>query len=266
MTEFNIKTKTAEKCRIYPNSPNGLQPSVTSITGCLMKYALVDWAAGCAVDYIQNHSFTAEQAEEVFAAARTAHKQISKTAADTGTDVHELCALWLTNQDTREAESNATPDMLTLFEAFKEWCKENKIEVIHSEIVLHGDGYSGRCDLIAYRTDPKTGRRYFGVYDIKTGKGSYYPEWGLQLAAYANAYENWAIEKDEEYPWPVQEIGIIKLNKETLRCNFKTFTEEYHRLAKAFNSLTEFYWEYNNLQKQFEEIKNEQSIHDEAKP
>ena len=39
-TTFNIKSKTAGKCRVYPDSPNGMQPSVTSICGGLMKYGL----------------------------------------------------------------------------------------------------------------------------------------------------------------------------------------------------------------------------------
>ena len=52
METYNIKTKTAGKCRVYPDSPNGHQPSVTSICGALMKYGLIDWAANCAVDYV----------------------------------------------------------------------------------------------------------------------------------------------------------------------------------------------------------------------
>lgn len=276
--EYNIKTKTSDKCRVYPDSPNGPQPSVTSITGCLMKYALVDWAANCAVDYLDKRIQVVEvddlnivracwKEHDLFEQARTAHKNISEEAANTGTDVHELCSLWLMGQDTREAESKASTETLALWEAFKDWAIKNKLEVVHSELVLHGDGYSGRCDLIAYRTDPKTGKRVLGLYDIKTGKGSYYPEWGLQLAAYADAWEDMETTAES---WPValreiQEIGIIKLNKETLKCNFSEdrgpkFTDHRPRLTRAFMSLKDFYWSYNDLKTQFAEIQNGQQI------
>ena len=52
MNEFNIKSKTCGKCRVYPDNPQGFAPSVTSICGALMKYGLIDWAANCAVDYV----------------------------------------------------------------------------------------------------------------------------------------------------------------------------------------------------------------------
>ena len=55
MTEFNIKTKTSGKCRCYPDNPNGISPNVTSICGALMKSGLIDWAANCAVDYLQKN-------------------------------------------------------------------------------------------------------------------------------------------------------------------------------------------------------------------
>ena len=112
MTEFNIKTKTAGKCRVYPDSPNGLQPSVTSICGALMKYPLIDWAANCAVDYIKAHdadcfghyepdvdyddngrpyecgSFVWDENSDCWDNARHAHEQIRDDAADFGTLAH----------------------------------------------------------------------------------------------------------------------------------------------------------------------------------
>ena len=264
---------------MYPDNPNGPAPSVTSITQALHKGALIQWAADCAVDYIAgkasdwDDTFCMEGLTEPrwLGEARTAYKIISTEAANTGTDVHELCQLWLDKQDTREAESKATPGMLALFEAFKGWAIDNKIEPVYIEKVLHGDGYSGRCDLIAYRTDPKTGVRMYGLYDIKTSSGAYYPEHGLQLAAYAMAYEHWEL-TDGNGEWPLQEVGIIKLNKKTLRCNFSeggrgpNYTKFLPRLQKAFTALVEFFWQYNNLKEQFEEIQNGQSSNDEEKP
>ena len=165
--------------------------------------------------------------------------------------------------------------------SFQGWCNKNKIEPVHTEIKLHGDGYSGRCDLIAYRTDPKTGERRLGLYDIKTGKGSYYPEWGLQLAAYADAYTNEYQHKQQKSFDPregIQEIGIIKLNKDTLKCNFSEdvklkyetlengaemkkgaapFTPDRERLTEAWYHFVKAYWLYNNLKTQFGENEDE---------
>ena len=260
METFNVKTKTSGKCRVYPDSPSGLQPSVTSICGALMKYGLIQWAADCAVDYIKNEAHLCwvqpdadgERTgdfgpnDALFDEARHAHDQIKDKAADFGTHAHELCQKYMEtgNWPVHFIDEKAEK----LFESFVEWAEKNKIEPVHTEIKLHGDGYSGRCDLIAYRTCPKTGERRLGLYDIKTGKGSYYPEWGLQLCAYAKAYAK-----------PLDEIGIIKLNKDTLKCNFSEqskpkFTADMDRYARAWKSLVKFYWEYNNLAEQFKEI------------
>jgi len=230
-----------------------------------MKYGLVDWAANCAVDYLwENGRHDKRGYEQIlndskdFEDARRAHDTIRDKAADTGTDIHELCQLWLENRPRilNISFNKATNDMKIMFDSFKKWATKNKIEPVHTEIKLHGSGYSGRCDLIAYRTCPKTGVRRLGLYDIKTGKGSYYKEWGLQLAAYAEAY---IADPFREGELPLSEIGIIKLNKDTLKCNFSEqskpkFTLERDKLAKAFMLLKDFYWCYNSLQNQFDEI------------
>ena len=292
MTEFNIKSKTAGKCRVYPDSPNGLQPSVTSICGALMKYGLIQWAANCAVDYLlnihpeklylaQGDSYIPNRAWEE---ARLAHEQIKDDAADFGTWAHTLCEKWMNKdkpgwieaagQCQKELDEQSYHKCMALVESFKLWANKNTIEPVHTEIVLHGDGYSGRCDLIAYRTDPKTKERVLGLYDIKTGKGSYYPEWGLQLAAYAEAYDDMKYEEwiKDPYDTPtsnfseldIDEIGIIKLNKDTLKCNFSEdrgpkFTEHRGRLTAAWKHLVNFYWLYNELEQQFEGIENERT-------
>lgn len=297
MNEFNIKTKTAGKCRVYPDSPNGLQPSVTSICGALMKCGLIDWAANCAVDYIWcsgkrviNERGGGVYAEEaVFDTARKAHEIIRDNAADFGTQAHLVCQLWLEDKkdqigtaqkeyfDALMANDMSTDEagkwlekVVTLFDSFCTWAIKNKIEPVHTEIKLHGDGYSGRCDLIAYRTCPKTGERRLGLYDIKTGKGSYYPEWGLQLAAYAEAYDAGLLNGDYDGMGidvsanhiGLDEIGIIKLNKDTLKCNFSEqskpkFTADRDRLTNAWEHLVKFYWSYNDIETQFKEMENE---------
>ena len=53
---YNIKTKTSDKCRVYPDNPGGLAPSVTSICDSLMKFGLIQWAADEAVKWIKEES------------------------------------------------------------------------------------------------------------------------------------------------------------------------------------------------------------------
>lgn len=300
--EYNIKTKTFGQCRVYPDNPNGLAPSVTSITGALMKYGLIDWAANCAVDYIKDsnaesfaetiNSENYNQFNEVvdyyhtvwlenglWDKARTAHERIRDKAADTGTDVHELCQLYLEtyhvevkNKELDRALESASDLQVKMLNSFKKWCEKNDIEPVHIEIKLHGDGYSGRCDLVAYRTE--NGAKRLGLYDIKTTP-AYYEEQGLQLAAYAKAYDD-IISREycgriangetimERNSKQISEIGIIRLDKKTGSCNFsekKTkhnlggkFTPHRERYTEAFMALKDFYWKYNDLQEQFKEI------------
>ena len=252
------------------------------------KHGMIDWAANCAVDYIMEEyscqggtDFFLEANEEVFKQARHAHEQIKDDAADFGTQAHLLCQLWLEGNlaEYDDLMSKVDSNSQELTTSFVGWAEKNKIEAVHTEIKLHGDGYSGRCDLIAYRTDPKTGERRLGLYDIKTGKGSYYPEWGLQLAAYAEAYgQMYNVYAGDVGVIPmcdikplndqIQEIGIIKLNKDALKCNFSEqskpkFTADRDRLTCAWKSLVKFYWDYNDLAKQFEEIQNKSLDNDD---
>jgi len=291
---YDIKTKTSDKCRIYPDNHGSPAPSVTSISGCLMKFGLIQWAADEAVKYICKTSDVDDP--RLYESARFAYKNISDEAKQAGTDIHAICEAYLRSYHDEEqgAEldkllrpleeawgerysnhmfqpidfaievSNAAAPLLIMFRNFKAWCEKNQIEPVHIEQVVHGDGYSGRVDLIAYRT--AKGVRRLGLYDIKTGKGSYYPEWGLQLGGYAEAFEYFEQESAADYDHvfearEIEEIGIIKLNKETLKANFSEdrgpkYTQDRERLTRAFLHLKDFYWEFNDLEKQFAEIKN----------
>ena len=274
MDVFNLKTKTCGKCRVYPDNPGGPAPSVTSICGALMKYGLIDWAANCAVDYIDEaysdeaYSIPGPIWEVIKKEARQAHNRIKEEAGDTGTNVHELCQMCLEHGVTvmTDNENYGAADVITkkMVDNFAAWCGKEGIELIATEVKVHGDGYSGRCDLIAYR------KGKLGLYDIKTTP-AYYPEQGLQLAAYAKAWDDKVrrntigpIEmgktamQESEF---IEEIGIIRLDKKTGSCNFSEsgrgphFTEHRERLTKAFMLLKDFYWLYNNLEEQFKELK-----------
>ncbi len=276
--EYKIKTKTFGNCRVYPDNPQGPVPSVTSICGSLMKYGLIDWAANCAVDYIEQYSvdlwksFTVGEPHGTSRGLRTcqcflddarqAHNRIKEDAGEKGTDVHDFCRQYLMRtwpelRDSREYQ-DSSEIIKKMLESFIAWVVKEEIEVVATEVKVHGDGYSGRCDLIAHREGKLC------LYDIKTTP-AYYPEQGLQLAAYAEAWD-----KTQVYNWykkgagfheghfipEIQEIGIIRLDKKTGSCNFSEtgrgphFTEHRKRLTEAFMALKDFYWLYNNLEGQ----------------
>jgi len=246
--------------RIY-ESPHGLQPSTTSILGLLDKYYLRQWAADCTAGYIRKNCKCIQDGiwevkESDLALAVNNWKSESQTAADFGTDLHSIAELYFrsfhSSEDAERLEaalSISEPDTLALFLALRDWAETEKIVPKEIEKVCHGDGYSCRVDLIAER-DGK-----LGLYDIKTSKnGQYGDTWGLQLAANAAAYEYHTGNK-------IEEIGIIRLTKKTLRLNFSEtgrgphYTEQRPRLEKAFSHLVKFFWEYEDFAEKRKHLK-----------
>ncbi len=128
---------------------NGVKlPSVTSILTLLSKGALIPWASNCAVDYIEDNMSYLGFNEGIDLPdtdkARTAYRQASIEAADYGTYIHTLCKYYF---DTGEVKSphEQTQKLMTSFYA---WCKKHHVVPIETEVVVYGDGYAGRVDLI----------------------------------------------------------------------------------------------------------------------
>ena len=251
----------------YYQHEGKMLPSVTSILTLLSKSALIQWAANCAVEYIEEIWAKGERtAKSDFQPARTAYRQASIEAADYGTYIHTLCKYYF---DTGEVKSphEQTQKLMTSFYA---WCKKHNVKPIETEIVVYGDGYAGRVDLICeldcfwYKSkdkkDQQVGRRrrVVALIDFKTGKGSYYNEWYLQAAGYKEAYNhglcdswNWCrghidcADKKVHCEKAANYHGVLKFNKETCRVNYKDMSETYERDLKAFMLLVKF-WELVN--------------------
>ena len=229
-------------------------PSVTSILTLLSKGALIQWAANCAVEYVKNHLPFGYHAEEYrFDEARTAYRQASIEAADYGTYIHTMCELYLQTEFEIKFAHEQTQKLMTSFYA---WCKKYNVKPIETEIVVYGDGYAGRVDLICeldcfwYKSkdkkDQQAGRRkrVVALIDFKTGKGSYYPEWYLQTAAYKHARNRfWGCRP--KCNRKVTHHGVLKFNKETNKVNYKDMSETYDRDLRAFMLLVMF-WEIMN--------------------
>lgn len=248
----NIKITFGRRVRLYLVG-DSFVPSITSIIECLQKYALIQWAANCAVEDIQKRwpnsfdGWTEEQYEMFFNEARGAHNRISEEAKEKGTDLHSLAELYFTDIAEYEKQMVDVDNMTKkVMDNFVDFCAVHKIKPHLVEEKVYGDGYAGRFDLICFMDNK------FTLIDIKKSKG-YYAEYGLQLAANRLAWD-YATQEHK-----IEEMGIIRLDVKTGGVNYKSYTDQYDKLAKAFIALTQFYWESNNLKEQFEELKNAQN-------
>ncbi len=135
-------------------------PSITTILDVLHKPQLVNCAVRLAKSGIE-------------------HDKVKFAAADHGTDVHLRIAAYVGN----ECQNNALDDD-PVVTAFRAWQGSAQFVPIASEKFVFSleHGYAGTADLIGM-----VRKGELALLDIKTGRGVY-PEYKLQLAAYAVAY------------------------------------------------------------------------------
>lgn len=137
-------------------------PRVTSITGVVSKPALLR--------YYANHSN--------FMSAQNALNH----AANWGTLTHEAIEKFLKGEKHRPDEK-----ILLSVGAFRDWQSKNVVRIFDPEndierMIFDLDNvYAGTLDVLAEVNG------ILGILDIKTGSGIW-DEYGLQLAAYRNAY------------------------------------------------------------------------------
>ncbi len=156
----------------------------------------------------------------------------SDEAADIGTGTHEAIKEYL---KTGKKPKGLAPEVRKTFDAFLIFAKEMKLgKIIASEkIVYSAYGYVGTLDIVApiYSNFLERIGKY--LMDVKTSKGFYYPEMPLQLAAYANAFEETTGET-------IDGIGIIRLDKESGLPYWKDYTDKREVSFKGFLSLLDF--------------------------
>ncbi len=238
--------------RFYPVGDKQL-PSVTTICGLLGKPALKKWSANMAVEYIKSHLPFGYHAEEHrFDKAKKAFIRESMEAADYGTFIHTLCEMYLRTGLFTTTPHEQTNKMLLNFAV---WCKKHNVEVVVLEEKIIGDGYAGRTDLICWIDsfwDKKSQKkRVLAVLDIKTSK-AYYPEMGLQVAAYRAGYSVSLIARAmQEYKENIlskipTHCGIIRIDKKSCRVNFKDYSADYEQNLRGFLLLKDFFYNQNN--------------------
>jgi len=228
---------------------DGLElPSVTTIiSDCTDKSgALTQWAANMVVEYIKGNIqpsmgmhdneedpyYKVAPYYEVFEVdldkARMNFREVSKTALDIGSAVHQSIEDYLmTGKDPQKTKEDDR--ILAGFIAFLEWMDDNHVEVIGVEETVRGDYWAGTLDLLCNLN----GVVY--VVDFKTSKAIYPADMGPQIAAYRSAF-------DVRSDCLVEGSAIIRLDKETGLPEFKDFSKRYESDLNIFNKMVALFF------------------------
>jgi hypothetical protein len=221
--------------RYYPIGDKELA-SVTTITGLVDKSdGLIPWAVNCAVDWIKQNANTISTIDD----ARTKWREVRDEAGDIGTQVHDALEAYLQAYSAGEDyRLETTMAVGQLFDsAVSKLMELGKFTVLATEqkVVNEDEWYAGRFDALL-DVDGET-----WLIDFKTG-GAFYPEWGMQLAAYARAVDDMTHTKGggtyKTYKW-IDRIKVLRLDKKTLKAHWKEYGGEKDTLTRE-NYLTAF--------------------------
>ena len=182
-----------------------LFPSVTNVLGVINKPALAPWARNAALESVQTallaragmtESITTQWVANVIDQARQTPDSKRDQAAGFGTQAHELI-----DHIIQGLEPEVPPELEAVVNNFLAWRASSGMDIRLTEAMVYSEKYryAGSADAIAYRDGKLI------VLDWKTGNGIY-PEYGLQVAAYAKALEEMTGE-------PVGEAWTVRLGR-----------------------------------------------------
>ena len=204
-------------------------PSVTEIISDSTDKspALTYWSANCVVEWIKQNceayrdSFGAEyhMCEGDLDNARTNFREVSQTALDVGSEVHDAIEKYLQSGkepkfDNEQAENG--------FAAFMEWADSHKLKTNHCELQVIGSNWAGMLDWLGFLDDKLT------VVDFKTSR-ALYPEYRYQIAAYRSCVG-------------AEACGILRLDKETGLPQYKDYSRTYERDLAVFKAMVNLYF------------------------
>ena len=161
-----------------------------------------------------------------------AAKKTMKTRADFGSLMHKSIEVLLKGEEIHT--ENYDKLLIDDLELFREWQKENDVEVEAIEQHLWSDKYlyAGTCDCIA-----KVNGKLL-ILDWKTSK-AIYPEYFLQLAAYVMAFE-------EQTGIKVKGVGILRMRdgkKEFIEKSYAEIKQEFEVFLAAMKI---YNWKYGD--------------------
>ncbi len=198
-----VEVELAFDKRLHSYKANDeIVPSATQILGIISKPALVPWALKMGATWLERNMFyddtSSSKGQGVFhtkgmgldaliKGVKSAYKTKSGDALNIGTLTHdwlEEAIKWKLGQG--DAPKKPTHEgVINAVDAFRDWAGENDVEWISAEEKLYHREfkYAGTVDAIA-RINGE-----YCVIDWKTSK-AVYPEYYLQVAAYAKAVED----------------------------------------------------------------------------
>lgn len=211
MTRAPKHAVPTKKGRYYQRDGERFISVTNVIDTCVNKPALVGWAARTVAEEAVDLLARPETALPLLRMARTAPDDAIKllkgapyaakdAAAELGSAVHGLAEAHSLGQQLRDMsddEQRMVDNYLAFLDDF-----HPTFEATEATVANRTHGYAGTLDaLLRFPTDvPEVGGRLC-VVDYKTGKTGPYPEWALQLAAYAHAEHLW-LPDGAEIPMP----------------------------------------------------------------
>lgn len=243
--------------RIY-ETPYGKLPSVTTVIGLLDKSGpLMGWAVKTMAEYLKsladkegNIIIKKAEAEDIFKRAKAYHKEVSQTAKDIGSEVHNAIEVHLKGQ--RVNLKGQPEEVLNGYDAFLKWKKENGLKVVATERkICSALKYAGTLDLIA----ELKGVLY--LVDFKTSK-AIYDDYIMQVAAYRQASQEGMYcdnGKWEPSSARIKGVGILRLDKTTGLPEWKTYAlDDIDRAFEKFKDLLNYWWKNNQNNNQEKEV------------
>lgn len=170
-------------------------PSVTTVLNVISKPALIPWAKKVSLEKVRQELYHAsdeisqgnvlleghDSIDELIEAARTRPDEVAGAAADLGLRAHKYVEELIKEEG---ALPEPEPDIAPAVQAFLDWREQAGLDIKAVEQVVYSReyGYAGTLDMLGR---DEQGRVY--VVDLKTSNGIY-PEYALQVSAYAQAW------------------------------------------------------------------------------
>lgn len=164
--------------------------------------------------------------EEDLDNARFNFREVSKTALDVGSKVHQAIEDYF---NLGKEPINPAPQVLSAFVAFLEWVDEHDVKCDDAELTVTDGKSAGTLDFVGDIDDYRT------VVDFKSSK-AIYPEYRYQIAAYRYMF-------NLQYPeLKAKQCGILRLDKETGYPEYKDTSKTYKPDLNVYHKMVELYY------------------------
>lgn len=167
-----------------------LVPSVTNVMGIISKPGLETWKQTQCIEAALTLPRLVAEPLDAFAQRVVADAEArSEAARSFGTAIHDAIEADLRTWTTRVSLPPWRDDLEPFCKPIQDWLAEN-VQAVHQLETIVGDralGYAGRLDLDCDLRGVGHCLVDFKTQGVKNGKPVFYPEWSVQLSAYAHA-------------------------------------------------------------------------------